>query len=187
MISKIKSLFSREDGTAGIEFALLGFPFIVLILGILETSLYFASGVILEGATADAARMVRTGQIQEESGGGGGGIGFGEPQDQFRDVLCGKTARLILCRQIQFDAIRVPDNMFSNVDRLLRPEFNEDGKMITQGFSPGGASDVVLIRVFYRYRFMIPLIESMMQNREGRSGDLLSIAIIRNEPYDDGA
>ncbi len=201
MIFKIKSLLSREDGTAGIEFALLGFPFIVLILGILETSLYFASGVILEGATADAARMIRTGQIREDTGGGGiviigedgitledeGGRG-GRAAQAFERALCFKIAPFLSCREVRYEAMQVPDNDFANAAGVIsRSNFDIEGYLEPQGFEIGAANDVVLIRVFYRYRFMIPLIESMMQNSEGRSGDLMSIAIIRNEPYDDGA
>ena len=59
--------FSGTEGTTAIEFALLAVPFFTLIMGIIEMSIMFATASIFEGATGTAARMIRTGQIQQSS------------------------------------------------------------------------------------------------------------------------
>src|SRR3546814_1488334 len=61
-----------------IEFALVGPPFLLLLAGILEISVMFFASSVIEGATKEAARQIRTGQIQ----------GAADPMTTFRNELC---------------------------------------------------------------------------------------------------
>ena len=58
--------FARDErGATAIEFALLALPFFTLIFAILETSIVFLAGQILDSAVQDASRKIRTGQAQK--------------------------------------------------------------------------------------------------------------------------
>ena len=60
--------FARDDsGVTAIEFGLLALPFFSILGAILETSLVFLSGQVLESAVQDTSRLIRTGQAQVAS------------------------------------------------------------------------------------------------------------------------
>jgi Flp pilus assembly protein TadG len=46
----------REEGTTAIEFALMAFPFLFLVLAIIEVSVMYAGATLLEGSTEAAFR-----------------------------------------------------------------------------------------------------------------------------------
>ena len=64
--SKIKRRHGRRfrrdhSGATAVEFGLLALPFIAVMFAVLETALAFFAGATLETATANAARLIRTG------------------------------------------------------------------------------------------------------------------------------
>src|SRR5271163_1987090 len=57
--------FARANtGAAAVEFAILALPFFGLLFAVFEMALMFLVSTTLQNATADAARMIRTGQMQ---------------------------------------------------------------------------------------------------------------------------
>lgn len=173
----MRGLFSQwrgnDRGAAAIEFSVLAVPFIILLTGIVETTLFFATGVVLEGATNSAARTIRTGQVQAAA----------NPVNEFEDVLCGQVSLMISCQNLQYEVMTIPDNSFLNV-AALGPVFDEDGNLVPRGFSTGGSSDAVLVRVVYRHEFLTPLLGSIMtDDPDVPLMTLMSTVVIRNEPY----
>src|SRR3546814_2727081 len=55
-----RPLLRDERGSALIEFALIAPPFFLLLIGTLEVSMMFFASAVLEGATKEAARQIRT-------------------------------------------------------------------------------------------------------------------------------
>ena len=55
----------RKDGATVIEFGFLLPPFLLLLFATIQTAVVFYAGQVLETATADAARLIMTGQAQE--------------------------------------------------------------------------------------------------------------------------
>ena len=172
----IKSWFAKEHGTTAIEFAMLSVPFTMLLIGIVETTLFFATGVVMEGATADTARMIRTGQVQNSA----------NPVQTFEDSLCDRVSLLIDCRTLQYEVLAVPNNSFINANGLT-PTFDAGGDLVPAGFDPAESSDAVLVRVVYRYNFLTPFMSAILA-RDPASGlsTLMSTVVIRNEPYSFG-
>ena len=79
-LGKFLKLYARKkDGTTSVEFALLFIPYLFLTLGIIELSVMYGAASLLEGATGSAARMLRTGQIQQSNQ---------DPETMFRQRLC---------------------------------------------------------------------------------------------------
>jgi len=64
VLRKLKSWFTNSEASVAIEFAMVGFPFIIMLIGTVEVCLFFSTAVSLEGATQNAARLIRTGQVQ---------------------------------------------------------------------------------------------------------------------------
>lgn len=155
------------------EFALIGVPFMFLVIGILETALMFTANSLLEASTAEAARLVRTGEIQ---------LGGGETE--FTDELCGFAGLLIPCEDIQYQVVSM-DN-FQDAADFPDAEFDEDGNLEDQGFDAGGANDVVMIRVAYSYPIKTPLMQPVLTNYDNGNRIMLSTIVLQTEPYEWG-
>src|SRR5665213_3014005 len=63
-------VFADSSAVTGLEFAMVGPIFLLLILGVLENGLTLWTQSLLDNATRDAARLTLTGQSQN------GGTGF---------------------------------------------------------------------------------------------------------------
>ena len=73
--------FGRDEtGVTAIEFGILALPFFTIVMAILETSLIFLAGQILDSAVQDSSRLIRTGQAQNNTPAYG-------PED-FREAIC---------------------------------------------------------------------------------------------------
>jgi len=59
----IRRFARAQRGAMAVEFAIVAFPFLLLLFGIVELALVFIVSMTLETATGDAARMIRTGKI----------------------------------------------------------------------------------------------------------------------------
>lgn len=170
--SKFLKLWRKsEDGTTAVEFALVGIPFIFMVVGIVEMALMFTSQSLLEAATAQAARQVRTGAIQQ-----GGG------EQLFKDELCGFANILIPCEDIQYQVAAMEN--FGDAQDFPPASFDADGNLEDQDFDAGGVSDVVMIRTAYRYPIKTPMFQLLLTNNGGNSRTMLSTVVLQTEPYE---
>lgn len=172
LITKIKSWFTKEDGAVAVEFSMLAIPFIFLLIGIMEICLMFASNSVLDGATQDAARLVRTGQAQQSNG---------NPEDVFADRLCEKASVLIDCGDLQFEVIEMP--RFADFGSF-GASFDKEGNLQSRGFEPGGVNSVNLIRVIYRYKLATPMIAQFLSDGPNNTRLMISTVVLQTEPYD---
>lgn len=161
------------SGTTAIEFSLVAIPFIIMMLGIVEIALMYTAGSLLEGSTAAAARMIRTGQLQQ--------LNPADPETMFREALCANIRGLVNCNTVQIEVVQLPDGFMDASD--YAPQFDEDGNLVTRAFTMGGSSDVVLIRTAYRYPFLTPLLSPILGGASG-SRLLMSTIVLETEPYD---
>ncbi len=166
----------QEDGATAIEFGILAFPYILLIVGIIEISLMFAAQSVLDHAVSNAARLVRTGQLQD--------LPQATQIAGFEDAVCDYAGFLMDCDEIQYYVDDLTD--FAEAATIAEPEFDEDGNMIITGFSLGGSSDVVFMRVVYRYPVMTPLLSQFIANTEDDRRILMSTNVLKTEPYEFG-
>jgi Flp pilus assembly protein TadG len=176
MLRKPKGLFKDDSGVVAIEFAMLSVPFIILLMGIVECSVLYGSGIVLEGASAEAGRLIRTGQAQDSA----------DPEALFKEKLCEQVADIIPCDEIQYEVIKMGAS-FANFDDFA-PHFDADGNFVPQGFDAGGSNDVILIRSVYQYTYLVPFIAAIMNGGESASRVMLmSTTVIKNEPFEFGS
>ncbi len=172
MRNLFKKWRKQEDGATAVEFSLIAIPFVIIILGIIEISLYFATSSLLHGSAEEAARLIRTGQVQQS---------LGDPQTMFEEALCEHAAVFISCNDIQYEVITLND--FSDFDNHP-PQYDADGNLVTAAFSAGGVNDVVLVRAVHRYDFTTPIIGSIIGDSGTNSRLILSTIVLQTEPYD---
>jgi len=167
----MRKFIKNTDGATAVEFALLAIPYVFLTVGIIELAIIYAAASLLEGATTSAARLIRTGQLQQ---------GGGDPQTVFRDALCDYATALVNCNDVVITVQRM--DSFSDVGGM-NPTFNDEGEMEPGGFDPGGSNDRVLIRTWYRYEMMTPFIGPLLGGADSAI-DFTSTIVLQTEPYD---
>lgn len=172
MLGRIKKWFLRDDASVAIEFAMVGLPFIIMLIGMVEACLYFSTAISLEGATQSAARLIRTGQVQATN----------SPIDTFKAQMHSQVSSLINSDELQYQVLPIADNTFQNAADMS-PQFDQDGNLMNQTFVPGISSQDVLVRVVYRYKFMTPLLGSLISGNANATATLVSSIVIQNEPY----
>lgn len=162
----------KKDGATAIEFALLAIPYVFLTVGIIELSIAYATAALLEGATNSAARMIRTGQLQES--------GSADPAADFRAALCSYASVLINCEDVQIEVVRM-DSYFNYHDYDV--SYDDQGRMVERGFDPGGVNDKVLVRAAYQYHMMTPFIGPLLAGTDNTL-QFISTIVLQAEPYE---
>lgn len=162
----------EKEGTTAIEFALMIVPYLMLTLSIIELSMMYAAGSLLEGATGSAARMIRTGQLQQTEG--------EDPEAMFRQAICNYATVLVNCDDIVIEAR--PMTSFNDYEEM-EPVYDEDGNLVPSGFDAGGSSQRILVRASYRYHMMTPFI-GMLLTGPTSSRLFVSTIVLQVEPYD---
>jgi Flp pilus assembly protein TadG len=160
-------------GVAAVEFALIAFPFFVLIFGLIEVVMIFILSSTLDYGVMEAARRVRTGELQSSGQGLAG----------FKAAVCGNLFNLLDCDSKLMIDVRKFDS-FAATD-FSQPPVDKDGNLKQDqfGFEPGKADDIVVVRVFYTWSLLTPVISAPLANMSGGRRLLVSTATFRNEPF----
>ena len=146
--------------------------FFVLLFGIIEVGVIFYGTSVLEKATQDAARLVRTGQAQAST----------LTQEQFRTRICDEIAPVLACdANLQIDV----RSYASFGGASFAPPVDADGNLdpSLDAYEPGNAGDVVLVRSFYTWDVLTPLLAPLISNMSGGRRLIAATAAFRNEPF----
>lgn len=162
----------EEQATTAVEFSMIGIPFILMIVGIVEMSLMFAVQSVIQQATFDAARLIRTGQLQQGE--------LGDPEQAFREAVCNFAELIIPCNQIQYN-VEILNDFADAEDNPA--EFDEEGNLQDTEFDPGVENDVVLVRVAYNFPIRTPMMKPLLANVDGSKRSIFSTMIFQTEPY----
>jgi Flp pilus assembly protein TadG len=163
----VRRFARKEDGSAAIEFGMVAAPFLALVFAIMEAAFVFFAGQTLETAVADSSRLIMTGQAQSQ----------GMNQATFKSAVCARIYGLFDCQNgVHIDVKTYPS--FANIDPPSPLDANGNFKN-NETYQPGGASDIVVVRLFYQWPVFAPL----MQNIPGNKRLLVATAAFRNEPF----
>jgi Flp pilus assembly protein TadG len=166
----IRAIVRDKKGTTAVEFAFVAIPFLALLFGVIEIGLAFFADQVLNNATLDAARMIRTGQAHAQ----------GFDAAKFKKAMLERLSGFpITSDRLTIDVERI-DSFGSYVSKPVI----EDGKVTTDtGYNHGEAGEIVIVRALYRW----PMFSSMMKTNYGdlSTGDrlLVATAVFRNEPF----
>jgi len=169
-----RGYFAAREGVAAIEFAIVSLPFLALLLSMLEIGILVMASTAIEAATTNAARQIRTGQLQQTGANNAAG---------FRSLVCGDMSWI---SSADCNAnLSVDVRTFSSFSAVnVTPPISGNAIDTTQlTFSDGAPCDIVLVRVFYPWTLITPLLEPGLPNL-GPNQRLLTTAIaFRNEDY----
>ena len=163
-------------GAGAVEFSLVA-PVFFLFLGIiLDNGLLLFQQAILDSATADAARLVRTGQAQLSS----------DPVGTFKTRLCNDLTAFISCTNIQFNVMSnssfasMSTAIVNNGHGILQTK-DGTGKVVASTFTPGVPSSDVFIQVAWNRPYMVPWVGNMVSPNGSQL--MVSTVAFRNEIY----
>lgn len=167
MIRRIPGFIRARDAITSVEIAMLALPFLTIMFAIIETGYMFFLAILLEGATADAARQIRTGVVQEA----------GSPLAKFQQILCDRMFNIIQCPQNVVIDVR----NYSRFEEAVLP-----GMAATQAgatFVAGNPGDVIVVRVAFSWHFITPFLDTLLAQSDGGQRTFISSAAFRNEPW----
>jgi len=162
--------FWREKSAAtAVEFAILAFPFLLLLFAILESCVAFAAQELLTNATDDVARQFRTGQLR-------GGV---VNEQIVRDLLCDRMSVLF---PSDCPGLRVDLQSFQTFEEAAEV-FEGPVLPSTYLFDPGDAGDKNVLRVFYFWPVFTNIMHESMANLPGGKMLLFATQTWQNEPF----
>jgi Flp pilus assembly protein TadG len=156
-----------------VEFAIVALPFFALLFGVIELGFLFLVATMLDNATADAARQIRTGELQTAGGG---------TAASFAGLICADLSWLPSCSS----NLSVNVQTFSSFSSMTPTNPVTNGVLANQNtmsFNPGGASQIVLIQSFYRWQLFVPALDTPATPINGGAALVTATAAFRNEPY----
>jgi Flp pilus assembly protein TadG len=161
----------NRRGSAAVEFALVAPLFFALLFAIIETALLFFADQALETMAQNAARLVLTGQAQSASW----------DAAAFKTHVCDATTPLFTCANVSVDVKSYPG--FANVN--ISPPIDANANFVSNnlGYSPGGPSDIVVVRLFYQWQLYVTGLGYNISNLTGHKRLLAATVAFRNEPY----
>ncbi|MDP3660704.1 TadE/TadG family type IV pilus assembly protein [Phenylobacterium sp.] len=177
-----RRLFQRfaraRRGATAVEFALVSFPFLVLLFGIVELAMVFIVSTTLEAATESASRQIRTGEFQTSAG---------NTKADFKLLVCSKMSWLQAncSTDLSLDVRTFATfNDLANYPQLNPVTYNPLDPA-ANCWSPGEPTDIVLVRTRYQWKLFTPLLNNALQNMGAGSNKRMinSISAFRNEPF----
>ena len=170
-IRTVRRFAHGKDGVAAVEFGIVAAPFLALMFAIMETSLIFFASQTLETAVADSARLIMTGQAQNQS----------FTAAQFKTAVCDRVKGLFDCvGGLQIDVKTY--SAFGSVDNSKPVDAN--GNLKTNfGYQPGGPGEIVVVRLMYQFPVYASLLGFNLSDMSGSKRLVMATAAFRNEPF----
>ena len=160
-----------ESGVYAIEFAMIAVPFFALIFAIIETGLVFFADSVLDHASSEAARLIRTGQAQQQ----------GLSESAFKGQICTELkVPMFDCGKLHVDV-----RTYTQFDQVnLTDPLDNDGNLVANfNFNPGSGGDIVTARVFYEWPIIVNSFGINLADMSNGSRLLGSVHAFRNEPF----
>lgn len=166
--ARLAARFARaEDGSTAVEFALVALPFMVLLFAILELGLVFLLSLTLENAVIEVGRTIRTGEMQTNGG----------TAASFKTAVCNKMgwATSATCQS----ALSIDVRTFSDYASSTPVD---DTVPTTMTWNPGSQGSIVLVRAYYTWPLVAPLLNTGLQTASGKQV-IYAATAFTNEPY----
>ncbi len=168
-----RQFLGDRSGASAIEFALLAIPTILTLLAILEVGLVYFATFNLEHATAQGARLVRTGQAQNQSFDAG----------KFKTEVCKHIVPPLKCAELRLD-VRHYTNFGGAGSNLTNPLDGNGNLKSNFSYDPGAGGDVVVVRAFYEWPLIAKLPKEIsLGNMQNGDRLLVATSAFRNEPF----
>lgn len=149
---------------------MVALPFIMMMFAILELGIVFVTDSVLENATIETGRLVRTGQAGAQS----------MTADTFKTALCSRMSIFSgdCNSRATVDVRVIPQFATTPPDPMADGTFN-NGVLTYNNGAPG---DLVLVRVWYRQPLLTPFLAQGLSQMNDGVTMLTATTAFRNEP-----
>lgn len=172
--------FVRDDKASTIaEFGFLALPFFTIVYAILETSLVFFAGQILESAVQDSSRLIRTGRAQTNN----------YTAAQYKTAICNGLYGIFDCTQLKVKVSVVNAFASATVVSPINPACSTTSTAaqcqwtLTESYDPGLGSSIVLVQAYYKWPTIVNLPYFNLETQKGGTRLLSAVRVFRNEPF----
>jgi Flp pilus assembly protein TadG len=168
-----------KSGSAAIEFALVAPVFFALMFSIFEVGWFYFVNSQVDAATLRAARLVKTGQAQEQN----------LDKTGFFNATCPPLAVFGDCAT----NVTVEVQTFSSFAALVADKSpaicRDDDPSIVNAipYNPGADAAIVRLRVCLLYKTINPVIGINLSDSQNGVRHVVGSYLFRNEPYSRGA
>ena len=185
-----RRLARAQEGALAVEMVFVGPPFLLMLAAIFELGLTFTTQSLLDGAARDAARLIRTGQVQTQ----------GSPIGTFQNLLCSDMSSIISVTECNSKVLFEVQIFTSFGTASFTPctlNANQTGTGTACQFSPGIGGQIIGVQVSYPRPFIIPWVGACLSGGSCWTGvgsangtnpgtgtaTLTSTVIFQNEPF----
>lgn len=144
-INRALRWFRRDRrGSAAVEFAFIAPMFFAMLFAIIETSLVFFAGQILENGTQDSARLMLTHQAQDAA----------MTQTQFKQDLCDRVSVMFSCADVYVDV----KTYAAGTTVTIADPIDGSGNFVnnfTYQTVQAGSTNTVVVRAFYQWPLFV--------------------------------
>lgn len=174
----------NEQGSAAVEFALVGSAFIITLFFIMATALVLYINQVLDNATARASRKILTGDLQSQS--------TAATLEGFKQSVCGYLPAAFSCNDIIVNLYVVPrsaqpSGYYSFVSSDMNGVIVSNLASGAGVLNVGGRGDYQYLQVIYPITFLPAPISSWLSGGATYNGKpaylAISAAAFRNEQY----
>lgn len=163
--------FARDErGVSAVEFGIVAMPFLALLCAIIETALIFFANQVMDSAVADTARLIRTGQAQQQS----------FTKAKFKTELCARFAAMIPCDE----SLHIDVRKYTNFAEANLATPIQDGELTTDfQYDHGKAGEIVVVRAYYEWPLFFNKMGFQLDNLSNGNHLIGSVTAFRNEPF----
>ncbi len=160
---------SNENGATAVEFGLIAFPFFFLLTAIVEASLFFFAGQMLESAVDRVGRQVRTGQLDPST-----------TKTQMKAAVCTEASVLFDCSVLLVDV-----KAAATFAGLGSPPEPDSGALDPSdfGYDAPGSEQIMRITVTYEWPVFSNYVASRLANLNSGNALLTAMSVFKTEPY----
>jgi Flp pilus assembly protein TadG len=172
---RTRSLFRCRKGSTAVEFSIVVMPFLGLMMSSFEIGWFYLANSVVDAATIDAARVIRTGEAQKNA----------MNKEAFFNAICPSVAPLGNCRSRMTVEVRT----FATFAQLAADTSNatcaDDQPTAVNAipYQPGAVSEIVRVRICYLYDTMNPALGANLSQTANGRRRIVSAHIFRNEPF----
>ena len=165
----VKRLGTDTNGSAAIEFAIVSFPFFLLLAALIEVSIYFFAGQMLESAADRVGRQIRTGQLDSTL-----------TAAQLKTEICDQASLLFDCNKILVDL-----NTAATFGGMGAPPGPVGGVLDPANFNYAapGPERIMRLTVTYEWRIFANYVAAHFADLASGNALLTAITVFRTEPY----
>jgi Flp pilus assembly protein TadG len=137
-----------DSGATVVEFAMVAPMMLLLFATIIDLGMMLTTQSLLDGASRDAARLIRTGQVQTS----------GSPRTTFQNLLCSDMTPVMSTATCQSQVVFEVQvfTSFSGVSFTACTQNTDPSGVGYCPFGAGTASQIVGVKITYNRPFIVP-------------------------------